>query len=188
MPSRSTARFAISCWRGESIRSGRRQLIVTLYLATSPRHRLQHRRRTSASARRGEHRRAWCGDHRRRDADDAAETPLAHPRHDVLEDLDRGPEVQVERELEVVVGDLVERARLGSPVVEHDDVGLRSMPPSSALRPSSVVMSAAIGVTTPPVAARISAAVRSSFAASRPLITTSTPSADSASAHARPSP
>ena len=56
---------------------------------------------------------------------------------------------------------------------------------SAAARPASVVMSPATGVTVTPVAARISAAVRSSTSAPRAVMTTSTPSRASAMAQAR---
>ena len=51
-----------------------------------------------------------------------ARMPGQHGAHE----RDRRAVVEVERDLEVVIGDLAERTRLRTPVVEHEDVGLRA--------------------------------------------------------------
>jgi hypothetical protein len=58
----------------------------------------------------------------------------------------------------------------------------------SAARPSSVLMSARIGITFAPVASRISVAARSRRSGSSPLMTTEQHSRASAVAHALPRP
>jgi hypothetical protein len=126
--------------------------------------------------------------HRRgRDVDDPAEPPLDHAVDDELDEPDRGGHVRAHPGDEGLVVDLAEVARRGTAVVVDQYVD-RGHGRDQALRPVGVPRSTATGMTVAPVSCRISSAVRSSLAASRPLITTVQPARASSVAQPRPSP
>ena len=145
-------RSAMNFWRGVSMRSGRRLLMVTLSAATSIDSDLAKAVRPARAPVEKRHRRARRLDHRRGDVDDAAE--LARIRHHHRADQERGRQhVAFERGDPRVVIPVAQLAGRRTGVVVDQDVGFGTGC-DQRRAPASVVMSAPTLCTWPPVSLR----------------------------------
>ena len=166
---------------------GNRKLIVTLAWATRARHAGEEAGQAGPGAARqiepGERHLHRAGG----DVDDAPEAPLDHAVDDPLHQLDRRRHVGDDAGEQRVAIDRAEVAERRAAIVVDEDVDLRHGADQGVLALRSRHR-ATTAITVAPVSARMSAAVRSSASASRPLTTTVQPARASSSAQARPSP